>query len=148
MINWFCHYCDRILPHPDKKFHVSTVASDTTGTIQLILGDQQIRTLIGKRAVQVLKEVEQDKRFPEDIKKLAREKVTVKILIKEVNVINKVEMYWATNICIGFINPNENKEQNIDSVQLTGETSTSTYHLDGMSQLNFQSPMISKTTKE
>ncbi|KAK1388784.1 hypothetical protein POM88_016962 [Heracleum sosnowskyi] len=52
---WFCLNCNRILPYPDKKFHITAVASDKTSTFQLSLGDQPTRAVLQKRAVQLLK---------------------------------------------------------------------------------------------
>ncbi|KAK1379222.1 hypothetical protein POM88_025966 [Heracleum sosnowskyi] len=147
--NYYCRNCDRILPHPDKKFNISVIVGDDTGDIQVRLGDQQIRTVVGNRAVHILKEVGQATTFPTTLQKLEKQNFTVKLIIKEVNVVNNVPIYKATNICKGFIDPNEKKEEtNTSSQQNTAQTSSSSYHLDGMSQLNFQSPMSTTKMKE
>ncbi|KAL1818319.1 hypothetical protein ACET3Z_013188 [Daucus carota] len=54
---YFCQICTRIVPYPDIRFRLVVLASDVTGTIQIILHDRQIRTLIGKRARQLIEEV-------------------------------------------------------------------------------------------
>lgn len=61
--------------------------------------------------------MDEQESFSPDIKKLRQQRITVKIIIKEINVINNAPMYWATNICKGFVNPNKKKEDNIQSTQ-------------------------------
>lgn len=81
-VNIFCSKCNRVLPHPDQKydshiltetstfsfpwiyngkvmyrFKIKVIASDQTGDIEIVLGDRQVRMLIGKRARQVIHEV-------------------------------------------------------------------------------------------
>ncbi|KAK1388783.1 hypothetical protein POM88_016961 [Heracleum sosnowskyi] len=93
-------------------------------------------------------QVEKEEAFPADFKKLRKEKFTVKIVIKEVNVMNNAPIYKVTSICRGFINPNS-KDENSETMEIDKtRASTSTYHLDGMSQLNFQSPMNTNTSRE
>lgn len=61
--------------------------------------------------------MDEQETFPPDINKLRQQTITVKIIIKEINVMNNAPMYWATNICRGFVNPNKKKEDNIQSTQ-------------------------------
>ncbi|KAK1382189.1 hypothetical protein POM88_019924 [Heracleum sosnowskyi] len=145
---WFCMNCNCILPYPDQRFNITAVASDETGTFQLSLADQPTRAVLEKRAVQLLKEVEKEEAFPADFKKLKKENFTVKIIIREVNVLNNVPIYKVISICRDFIDPNS-KDENSETMETDKtQASTSTYHLDGMSQLNFQSPMNTKTSRE
>ncbi|KAK1354973.1 hypothetical protein POM88_048229 [Heracleum sosnowskyi] len=99
-----------------KVFHITAVASDETGAFQLSLGDQPTRVILHKRAVQLLKEVEKEEAFPADFKKLRKEKFTVKIVIKEVNVMNSAPIYKVTSICRGFINHNS-KDGNSETME-------------------------------
>ncbi|KAL8100118.1 hypothetical protein AgCh_032396 [Apium graveolens] len=87
-------------------YKVIVVASDETGAIELLLGDLQIRTLLGIRAVQLLQQSTGEEDFPLVFKSVTKQKYTVKLLIKEINVVNKATIYWVTNICKSFIDPN------------------------------------------
>ncbi|KAL8124623.1 hypothetical protein AgCh_012318 [Apium graveolens] len=108
-------------------------------------GDEQIRTLLGIRVVQLLKQSTEKEDFPLVFKSVTKQKYTVTLLIKEINVVNKATIYWVTNICKGFIDPNSHLEQPHDSdCRLTSQASGSSYHLDRMSQLKFQSPASNK----
>ncbi|KAL8089897.1 hypothetical protein AgCh_039381 [Apium graveolens] len=128
---WCCGSCNRIVSFPDNRYKVIAVASDDTGAIELLLGDQQIRTLLGMRVMQLLKQSTEEEDFPLVFKSLTKQKYTVKLLIKEINVVNKATIYWVTNICKDFIDPNSHLEQPHDSdCRLT-------------SQLKFQSPASS-----
>ncbi|KAL8115587.1 hypothetical protein AgCh_022183 [Apium graveolens] len=117
---WCCGSCNRIVPFPDNRYKVIAVASDDTGAST------------------------EEEDFPLVFKSLTKQKYTVKLLIKEINVVNKATIYWVINICKGFIDPNGHLEQPHDSdCRLTSQASGSSYHLDGMSQLKFQSPASS-----
>ncbi|XP_074326231.1 uncharacterized protein LOC141664216 isoform X2 [Apium graveolens] len=37
---WCCGSCNRIVPFPDNRYKVIAVASDDTGAVELLLGDQ------------------------------------------------------------------------------------------------------------
>ena len=79
-ILYFCSACQRIVPYPEiryaqynknkwtvhqidinkilkHRFRLVVLASDSSGTIQVVLHDREIRQLIGKRARQVVQEV-------------------------------------------------------------------------------------------
>ncbi|KAK1353218.1 hypothetical protein POM88_052353 [Heracleum sosnowskyi] len=107
---WFCMNCNRILPYPDQRFNITAVASDETGTFQLSLADQPTRAVLEKQAVQLLKEVEKEEAFPADFKKLKKRNFTVKIIIREVNVLNNVPLYKVISIYRDFIDPNTKAE--------------------------------------
>ncbi|KAK1405036.1 hypothetical protein POM88_004641 [Heracleum sosnowskyi] len=97
---WYCTVCtdceQEVVLDEENWFTISAVATDDSGSIELMLDDQQIRPIIGKRAVQVFK---------------------------------------------------QKKDEASSSMQQdTTQASNATYHLDGLSQLNFQSPTRSKTT--
>lgn len=117
------------------------VAYDETGTIEIILEDREIRTLIGKRAMKLVDNDGTQEILPNDLQAITQKNYSIILKIKEVNVGNQFKVFWATNICNGF------KLQQEDSVQLTQELQQSTtqdtsssYHLDTMGNLNFQSP--------
>lgn len=43
---------------------------------------------------------------------MEKKKYTIKLMIKEVNVVNNIQIYWATNICNGFVYPQDDGEDN------------------------------------
>ncbi|WOH08617.1 hypothetical protein DCAR_0728061 [Daucus carota subsp. sativus] len=45
-----CESCNRFVPYPDKKFRVHVFAKDHSGQMQVVLGDREVRTVIGFRA--------------------------------------------------------------------------------------------------
>ncbi|XP_074322093.1 uncharacterized protein LOC141659206 isoform X7 [Apium graveolens] len=87
---WCCGSCKRIVPFPDNRYKVIVVASDETGVIELLLGDQQIRTVLGIRVVQLLKQSAEQEDFPLVFKSVTKQKHIVKLLIKEINVVKKL----------------------------------------------------------
>ncbi|KAL8119166.1 hypothetical protein AgCh_016615 [Apium graveolens] len=117
------------------------MASDNTGCIDIILNDQQVRDVVGKRAVHLLKQMGEDKSFPSELKALVNKKYTIKLIIKEFNVLDKAKTYFATNICTAFIDPNQHLTEATTSMQQqTAKESSSSYHLDMISNLAFRSP--------
>ncbi|KAK1380987.1 hypothetical protein POM88_027731 [Heracleum sosnowskyi] len=51
-----CKHCPRTVPHPEKRYTINVVAYDATGTMDIILGDREVRTLLGKRARDIINE--------------------------------------------------------------------------------------------
>ncbi|KAK1405302.1 hypothetical protein POM88_004907 [Heracleum sosnowskyi] len=51
-----CKHCPRTVPHPEKRYTINVVAYDATGTMDIILGDREVRTLMGKRARDIINE--------------------------------------------------------------------------------------------
>ncbi|KAL8106177.1 hypothetical protein AgCh_029837 [Apium graveolens] len=49
----------------------------------------------------------EDRSFPSELKALVNRKYTIKLTIKEFNVVHKATTYLATNICAAFIDPNQ-----------------------------------------
>ncbi|KAK1373016.1 hypothetical protein POM88_029209 [Heracleum sosnowskyi] len=126
--------CNRRIPHPEKRFRIQIMATDHSDKMDIILEDREVRTLIGKRAETLHKENQKEKGLPSELTKLANKNVTIQILIKEVNVLNKETTYWPNNICEGYYFPEEETNQTTQTMQQSNaETSNSTYHLDGMS---------------
>lgn len=136
---FYCDNCTRRIPHPEKKLKVTIAASDETGGAEIVLQDREVRSLIGKRAEELIKQENPNISFPKELKNLANLNVTMKLLIKDLNIVNKITTYWATNICQGFYIPEDEASQSTQALQQsTSNQSTSTYHIDGVSDLNVQ----------
>ncbi|KAK1384787.1 hypothetical protein POM88_022522 [Heracleum sosnowskyi] len=136
----FCYNYKRTVPHPQKKFELTVVASNDTGGIKVVPEDQQVCMLIGKRARQLVDTKGSAKEFLQILKELDNKDYTLKLRIKEFNILDKIEVYWATNICNGFkleeLDTIEDKEE---VPQTATQATTSTYHLEVMLDLNCQS---------
>ncbi|KAK1388036.1 hypothetical protein POM88_016214 [Heracleum sosnowskyi] len=112
---------------------ISVLASDKTGEVQVILGDQEVRTLVGKRVHQIIKE-NGDDIFPQIVKDIANQHYTLKIRLKDMNIVDHIQVYSETNICHGF--KNQQDEETEYTAQASNNTTSSTYNLGGMSDLN------------
>ncbi|WOH09908.1 hypothetical protein DCAR_0729368 [Daucus carota subsp. sativus] len=139
-----CQPCKRIVPYPEIRFRLVVLASDVTGTVQIILHDRQIRTLIGKRARQVVQEQGTSKHFPRDFTLMAPKPYTIKMEIHETNITSKNSLYWATNICHGF--KLEETEVPVQQTVTTNDeqATSSTINVQGLSGLNCNSSAITK----
>ncbi|KAL1816722.1 hypothetical protein ACET3Z_019296 [Daucus carota] len=78
------------------------LASDATGSLQIILRDREIRSLIGKRARDIIPQDPVSAYFPQCFKNLAGKPFTFKLEITTANIGNHSALYWATNVCNGF----------------------------------------------
>lgn len=95
--------------------------------------DREVRTLAGKRVHQIIKENGHDN-FPECVKDIGNKHYTIQICIKEMNVVDNIQVYSATNICNGFKMPEE------ETTQYMEQTNTQpTSSLRAMSDANLQS---------
>ncbi|KAK1363371.1 hypothetical protein POM88_038932 [Heracleum sosnowskyi] len=139
--DFICSKCNRRIPQPEKKFRISIIGSDESGCIEIHLEDREVHTLLGKRAETMYKEQMGDQTFPKLLKNLEKTDITVKIFAKDGNIRNKESVYYANNNCKGFYTPEvEEAEPSTSTQQTTTQQSTTSYHITGMSELNFQSP--------
>ncbi|KAK1397388.1 hypothetical protein POM88_007251 [Heracleum sosnowskyi] len=139
--DYICSKCNRRIPEPEKRYKLSILGSDATGVIEICLHDREVRTLLGERAETVHQQQKGCTSFPKQIKTLENTDITVKLLITEENILNKESVYNANNICKGFYIPEDEEPQvSTSNQQTTTHQSTSSYHIDGMSELDFQSP--------
>lgn len=120
------------------------MGTDNSSSMQIMLDDRQVRTLLGKRAETVQKEVilssskvyiqsnkiyiltstvtinmqnNKQNKIPKELHDLNNKEVTIKLLIKEVNVMKRAKMYWTTNICEGFYIDEEETNQSTQNLQ-------------------------------
>ncbi|KAK1399166.1 hypothetical protein POM88_009029 [Heracleum sosnowskyi] len=114
---FYCSNCNRRIPHPEKRFRIQIMATDHSDKMDIILEDREVRTLIGKRAETLHKENQKEKGLPSELTKLANKNVTIQILIKEVNVLNKETTYWPNNICEGYYFSEEETNQTTQTMQ-------------------------------
>ncbi|KAK1380021.1 hypothetical protein POM88_026765 [Heracleum sosnowskyi] len=136
--NDFCSKCNRIIPYPDKRFGICVLASDNTGSLEIVMMDRPIRTILAKRVYQL--EEEYNKQYPTILKTLQGGDYTMKLMISKENIENKEELFLATDIFRGFKfeEPSVHEETLIKATeQSMGEQSGSTYQLDNMSELKY-----------
>lgn len=115
---------------------------------KIILEDREVRTQIEKRVEELHKQVYKlsfsptgktnntllqwpilflynipqngELSFSKELKNLEKTNIAVKLLIKEVNILNNARMHWANNICHGIYIP---KEQSYETTPRKQETS-------------------------
>ncbi|KAK1360717.1 hypothetical protein POM88_045191 [Heracleum sosnowskyi] len=113
---FICNNCPRIVPHPETKYKINVVAQDPTGVLDIILGDREVRTIVGARARDVLKEHGNTDDYPDLLTNIAQKKYTVKLRIREINVDPHFQVYWASNICKGWVIPKQERMTNTEGM--------------------------------
>ncbi|XP_017251519.1 uncharacterized protein LOC108222125 [Daucus carota subsp. sativus] len=98
-----CESCNRYVSYPDRKFKMHFVAEDTTGQMQVVLVDREVRTLIGRRALDSAAEMKAGSTIPEAFFSTLNKEYSVVIQMREFNIVNNFHVYWATNICKGLL---------------------------------------------
>ncbi|KAK1398867.1 hypothetical protein POM88_008730 [Heracleum sosnowskyi] len=141
-----CIICARNVPYPDKKFQIFTVCSDESGQIEVMLTDREIRKIFSLNVFEVETLPRGENNFPLLLRTMEKQDYTLKILIKQANVDKLIKYYQTTDIFFGkYGDDNEEDVQNTPGTSSSGKEiqgSSSSYHLDGLSQLNFRSPSL------
>ncbi|KAK1366288.1 hypothetical protein POM88_041849 [Heracleum sosnowskyi] len=143
-----CVNCDRNVPNPNKKFEIRITGLDTTDNIPILLCDREVRTIIGKTVNEVEKEEQVKGIFPGILKSIINRKYTIKLIVMEENMDNPTQVYVATNIFSGFDWDTDTTMEVCsisNSTQSKSQESGSTYHLDKLSQMNFETPKNNKS---
>ncbi|WOH01103.1 hypothetical protein DCAR_0520484 [Daucus carota subsp. sativus] len=135
-----CESCNRYVPYPETKFRLHVEVGDTSGTLQVILPDREVRTMIGKRASDLVNEFTDVKTLPPSLAAIIDKDYSLVVQISEVNIHNGFQIYWATNICKGFVNisPEAGDVVSITAAQ-TSQATTSTGGDQGISEVNLKS---------
>ncbi|WOG87093.1 hypothetical protein DCAR_0206315 [Daucus carota subsp. sativus] len=136
-----CTICQRIVPYPELRFRMVVLASDATGSLQIILRDREIRSLIGKRARDIVPQDQSSAHLPQCFKNLAGRQFTFKLEITTANIGNHSALYWATNVCNGFQMEVTQPEQQQTTTQ---DTQATTSNFQQPSDLNPGSSTITK----
>ncbi|KAL1812943.1 hypothetical protein ACET3Z_023008 [Daucus carota] len=135
-----CQPCNKMVPYPDIRYRISVLAEDATDQVNIILGDSEVRTLIMKRARQLLQENNGRMDMPEGLKNIVGKDYTILLKIKEVNVSKSFHVYWASKICHGFINWKENiTHPTAEQLPTTTQATTSNTSGQPMSDLDLAS---------
>ncbi|XP_063947479.1 uncharacterized protein LOC108217055 [Daucus carota subsp. sativus] len=136
-----CPICQRIVPYPELRFRMVVLASDATGSLQIILRDREIRSLIGKRARDIVPQDQSSAHLPQCFKNLAGRPFTFKLEITTANIGNHSALYWATNVCNGFKMEATQPEQQQTTTQ---DIQATTSNFQQPSDLNPGSSTITK----
>ncbi|KAL1820259.1 hypothetical protein ACET3Z_015128 [Daucus carota] len=132
-----CGACKREVVEPNQKFAIHVIASDPTGELDLMLDDRAVRTLLEEINLSTTTE---DDGIAEMLQMLNGKGYTVKVSISQANVEKKDKVFLATDIFSGFdYEENKGGQRQIqeNSESFTAQPSTSSYHLDDISQLNY-----------
>ncbi|KAK1373417.1 hypothetical protein POM88_029610 [Heracleum sosnowskyi] len=96
-----CTKCNRVIPHPDKRFRVFTYCSDNIGCIGIIIPDSEVRKLINKTVFDIQAEYTEEpviEPFPEELKQLQHKVYEFMIKISEENIKNGCTIYHASKL--------------------------------------------------
>ncbi|KAL1818684.1 hypothetical protein ACET3Z_013553 [Daucus carota] len=102
---WQCLLCPTS-PSWEKKisrFRIHVVAEDKSGQMQVVLGDREVRTIIGRRPSVLADEIFSVQGIPKCLLAIVDKEYSLVIQIKEINIVKSFKFYWATNICTGFV---------------------------------------------
>ncbi|KAL1807767.1 hypothetical protein ACET3Z_024757 [Daucus carota] len=117
------------------KFHV--IAQDMTGQVQVVLGDREARTVVGKRCSDIADEVSSEDALPKSLLSIVDKDYSIVIQLREMNVVNNFNVYWASNICHGFVGiPKETSEIIQSKEPQHSQPTTSTYTTGGISDVD------------
>ncbi|KAK1355168.1 DUF223 domain-containing protein [Heracleum sosnowskyi] len=75
-----CGQCGKIYPYPDKRYQLTTLCSDSSGTIPIIWNDEEVIRLCGKTVYDLIaddEEVEDGDKFPAVLKEFEKKKITI-----------------------------------------------------------------------
>ncbi|WOG83496.1 hypothetical protein DCAR_0102671 [Daucus carota subsp. sativus] len=132
-----CGACKREVVEPNQKFAIHVIASDQTGELDLMLDDRAVRTLLEEINLSTTTE---DDGIAEMLQMLNGKGYTVKVSISQANVEKKDKVFLATDLFSGFDyeeNKGGQRQLQENSESFTAQPSTSSYHLDDISQLNY-----------
>ncbi|KAL1811188.1 hypothetical protein ACET3Z_021253 [Daucus carota] len=133
-----CLHCPRSVPYADKWFEIYCIASDATGTLPIVLGNFSAMKCFGKTAYEICDE--ENNVFPQIIRSLEKKEYTLKLLITIHNITGMKKVYTVKDMVPGHIlKPIKSEsEDNIPKPiqESFAEPSSSSYHLDDVSQNN------------
>ncbi|KAL1819893.1 hypothetical protein ACET3Z_014762 [Daucus carota] len=117
------------------KFHV--IAEDMTGQVQVVLGDREARTVVGRRCFDIADEVSTEDALPKSLLSIVDKDYSIVIQLREMNVVNNFNVYWASNICRGFVGIPKEASEIIQSKEAQhSQPTTSTYTTGGISDVD------------
>ncbi|XP_074373644.1 uncharacterized protein LOC141713993 [Apium graveolens] len=93
--------CKQIISYPDKRFHVTSYVSDSTGTIQVIFFDREIRRLTSKNVnnIQTVKYNDvSSNEYPELLKELEGKQLSVTICLNKNNLLDGHSIFFASDV--------------------------------------------------
>ncbi|WOH14599.1 hypothetical protein DCAR_0934119 [Daucus carota subsp. sativus] len=140
--------CNRYVPYPDQKFRFHVIAEDMTGKVQVVLGDMEARTIIGKRCLHLADEcltesniqMFTEEGLPKTLLSIVDKDYSLVIQVREMNVVNNFNVYWANNICKGFVGLPGATNQTVNAKDAqTSQPTTSTYNAGGLSDIDLAS---------
>ncbi|WOG95562.1 hypothetical protein DCAR_0414887 [Daucus carota subsp. sativus] len=137
-----CENCNRFVPYPQKKFRIHVVAEDKSGQMQVVLGDREVRTIIGRRPSVLADEIFSVQGIPKCLLAIVDKEYSLVIQIKEINIVKSFKFYWATNICTGFVSLPVIPTDGASSSQAqTSQATASTDNAQEISYVNLSSSL-------
>ncbi|XP_074373918.1 replication protein A 70 kDa DNA-binding subunit B-like [Apium graveolens] len=93
--------CKQIVSYPDKRFHVTSYVSDSTGIIHVIFFDREIRRLTSKNVnnIQTVKYNDgSSNEYPKLLKELERKQLPVTICLNKNNLLDNHSIFFASDV--------------------------------------------------
>ncbi|KAL1805638.1 hypothetical protein ACET3Z_028706 [Daucus carota] len=133
-----CEECKRNVTYPDKKFQVCVLACDESGSIDILMENREIQSIIGKTVFDLTEEGCAANVIPGIMKSIENKDFTVKIIILKENTVNKYPIYLATDIMPGFDIQYDSVADDVPQPILHNESqpSGSSYHLETISGIS------------
>ncbi|KAK1377746.1 hypothetical protein POM88_024490 [Heracleum sosnowskyi] len=96
-----CSKCKKIIPYPDRRFRLYTLCSDSSGTVPIVLQNEEVMKLCGKTVYDL--EVDENQvgdgdKFPPILKELEKKMYNITICLTEDNVKKGSNVYNASKI--------------------------------------------------
>ncbi|KAK1382779.1 hypothetical protein POM88_020514 [Heracleum sosnowskyi] len=137
-----CGECHKIYPYPDKRYQLTSLCSDNTGTVPIIWTDEEVIRLCGKTVYDIIaddEEVEDGDKFPTTLQEFEKKEYNITIIVTKENVKEGSKVYTATKIAA----PNEMSGNHSPSQKENSEVKSTE-----ISNVNMRSPPTGNSTTE
>ncbi|KAL1811187.1 hypothetical protein ACET3Z_021252 [Daucus carota] len=121
-----CTECKRNIPWPDKRFRLTTVCSDASGILAIILPDDEIQSIIGKEVFGIENDESQvgidGLTFPPLLKQFEKRDYIVTVSISALNVKKTSKVYKAKKLDNPLKNLGENEPAELKTAETVDHT--------------------------
>ncbi|KAK1387434.1 hypothetical protein POM88_015612 [Heracleum sosnowskyi] len=131
-----CGQCRKIFPYPDKRYQLTSLCSDNTGTVPIIWTDEEVIRLCGKTVYDIIaddEEVEDGDKFPTALQELEKKEYNITIIVTKENVKEGSKVYTATKIAApnemcGNHSPSQKENSEVKATEISNFNMSSPPH--------------------
>ncbi|KAK1357532.1 hypothetical protein POM88_050788 [Heracleum sosnowskyi] len=128
-----CQECRKIYPYPDKRYQLTSLCSDNTGTVPIIWTDEEVIRLCGKTVYDIIaddEEVEDGDKFPTTLQEFEKKEYNITLIVTKENVKEGSKVYTATKIAApnemsGNHSPTQKKNTEVKATEISNLTMSS-----------------------